>query len=53
MYDINGDVSFDDYAIEINEDYLYEDYDVVEQQQSYEAYNGELGKEEETDIQFE
>ena len=52
MYDINGDVTFDDYAIEIDNDYLCEDYDVVEAQQDYEAYNGEI-KNENTDIQFE
>ena len=50
MYDINGDIGFDDYAIEIDEDYICNDYDVVEQQ-NYEAYNGEY--KEETDIQFE
>lgn len=50
MYSIEGDVTFDDYAVDINEDYLCEDFDYVELGQS-QTYNTETNTE--TDIQFE
>lgn len=50
MYSIEGDVTFDDYAVDIDEDYLCEDFDYVELGQS-QIYNTETNTE--TDIQFE
>ena len=49
MYSIDGDITFDDYEVVIDTDYLCNDYDIVEQQ-VYEDYNN-IDKE--TDIQFE
>lgn len=50
MYSIDGDITFDDYAVEIDEDYLFEDFDVVE----YNNYQKEQDiSSEETNIQFE
>lgn len=50
MYSIDGDITFDDYTVEIDMDYLCNDYDVVEQQ-THEEYNNNI--DEETDVQFE
>lgn len=49
MYSIDGDISFDDYSIEVNSDYIYNDYDIVEQ----ENYEKEQSISNETDIEFE
>ena len=50
MYSINGDISdFDDYAVEIDEEYLLNDYDVVEQ--NSDTYSNQIDSD--TDIQFE
>lgn len=49
MYSIDGNISFDDYSMEFDSDYLFDDFDVVE----LENYEKEQIISEDTDIQFE
>lgn len=49
MYSIDGEVTFDDYSVEIDSDYIFNDFDVVEQN----IYEEQQTINDNTDIQFE
>ena len=49
MYSIDGEINFDDYSVNIDSDYIFDDFDVVEQN----IYEKEQIIEDNTDIQFE
>lgn len=48
MYDINGDVTFDDYTIDIDDEYVLNDYDTVDENN---VFSESISTD--TDIQFE
>lgn len=50
MYEFNTDMSFDDFGIDIDSDYLFQDYDDAEEEY-YSTLNA--NNQEELDIQFE